>query len=52
MKRLVHLLVTFILSANFIYAQNLTRWVTPFIGTGAVNSSLSGNNYPGAGFGI
>ena len=29
-------------------AQNLTRWVNPFIGTGAVQSSLSGNNYPGA----
>ena len=31
-----------------ISAQNLTRWVNPFIGTGAVQSSLSGNNYPGA----
>ena len=48
MKRLVHLLATFILSANFMSAQNLTHWVNPFIGTGAVNSSLSGNNYPGA----
>ena len=33
---------------NCISAQNLTRWVNPFIGTGAVQSSLSGNNYPGA----
>ena len=48
MKRLVNLLATFILSVNCISAQNLTRWVNPFIGTGAVQSSLSGNNYPGA----
>lgn len=48
MKRLVNLLVAFILSVNCINAQNLTRWVNPFIGTGAVQSSLSGNNYPGA----
>jgi len=48
MRRLVYLLATFILTANFISAQNLTRWVNPFIGTGAVESSLSGNNYPGA----
>ena len=48
MKRLDNLLVAFILSVNCISAQNLTRWVNPFIGTGAVQSSLSGNNYPGA----
>ena len=48
MKRLVSLLAAFILSVNCISAQNLTRWVNPFIGTGAVQSSLSGNNYPGA----
>lgn len=48
MKRLVNLLAGFILSVNCISAQNLTRWVNPFIGTGAVQSSLSGNNYPGA----
>ena len=48
MKRLVHLLAIFILSANFMSARSLTHWVNPFIGTGAVNSSLSGNNYPGA----
>lgn len=47
MKRLVNLLAAFILSVNCISAQNLTRWVNPFIGTGAVQSSLSGNNYPG-----
>ena len=48
MKSLVNLLAAFILSVNCISAQNLTRWVNPFIGTGAVQSSLSGNNYPGA----
>lgn len=48
MKRLVNLLAAFILSVNCISAQNLTRWVNPFIGTGAVQSSLSRNNYPGA----
>lgn len=48
MKRLVNLLAAFILSVNCISAQNLTRWVNPFIGTGAVQSSLSGNNYLGA----
>lgn len=48
MKRLVNLLAVFILSVNCMSAQNLTRWVNPFIGTGAVQSSLSGNNYPGA----
>ena len=48
MKRLVNLLAAFILSVNCISAQNLTRWVNPFIGTGAVQSSLSGNNYTGA----
>ena len=48
LKRLVNLLAAFILSVNCISAQNLTRWVNPFIGTGAVQSSLSGNNYPGA----
>ena len=48
MKRFANLLAVFILSVNCISAQNLTRWVNPFIGTGAVQSSLSGNNYPGA----
>lgn len=35
MKRLVNLLAVFILSVNCMSAQNLTRWVNPFIGTGA-----------------
>ena len=28
--------------------ENVTTYVNPFIGTGAVESSLSGNNYQGA----
>lgn len=48
MKKLIISLAIFCCSLSFIYAQNLTHWVNPFIGTGAVNSSLSGNNYPGA----
>lgn len=35
MKRFANLLAVFILSVNCISAQNLTRWVNPFIGTGA-----------------
>lgn len=31
-----------------IQAENITRYVNPFIGTGAVEGGLSGNNYPGA----
>ena len=29
-------------------AGNTTRYVNPFIGTGAIEGGLSGNNYPGA----
>lgn len=29
-------------------ARNNSRYVDPFIGTGAVEGGLSGNNYPGA----
>lgn len=41
--RIVHFLVN-----GAQPAQNLTSYVNPFIGTGAVGSSLSGNNFPGA----
>lgn len=30
------------------HAENVTKYVNPFIGTGAVEGGLSGNNYPGA----
>ncbi|MCD0487243.1 GH92 family glycosyl hydrolase [Pedobacter sp. MC2016-14] len=39
------------LTGSVLYAQTtkkLTAYVNPFIGTGAVANSLSGNNYPGA----
>lgn len=34
--------------AGGLFAQDCARYVNPFIGTGAVAQSLSGNNYPGA----
>jgi len=39
-----------IVALNVLQAsdKNLTSYVNPFIGTGAVASSLSGNNFPGA----
>lgn len=36
------------MAAGAAAARNNTRYVDPFIGTGAVENSLSGNNYPGA----
>ncbi|MDB5110442.1 MAG: alpha,2-mannosidase [Mucilaginibacter sp.] len=43
-------LVTIIAQSVFAQqpAKKLTAYVNPFIGTGAVASSLSGNNFPGA----
>lgn len=38
----------FALLAMEANAGNFTRFVNPFIGTGAVDGGLSGNNYPGA----
>lgn len=40
--------VTFLLIAGNLNAAEHTKYVNPFIGTGAVHGSLSGNNYPGA----
>ena len=31
-----------------LQAGETTKYVNPFIGTGAINGGLSGNNYPGA----
>lgn len=48
MRKLI-LSLAFLLGLSMtVHSQELTRWVNPFIGTGAVASSLSGNNYPGA----
>lgn len=38
----------FILLATRVIAADYARYVDPFIGTGAVEGGLSGNNYPGA----
>ena len=37
-----------LLSSGGATAGRFTRYVNPFIGTGAVENSLSGNCYPGA----
>ncbi|HTN20243.1 MAG TPA: GH92 family glycosyl hydrolase [Pelobium sp.] len=48
----VKFLFVFLLVCTQLYGQDfnkkLTSYVNPFIGTGAVGNSLSGNNYPGA----
>lgn len=36
------------LALGTVRAGEITRYVNPFIGTGAVQGGLSGNNYPGA----
>lgn len=36
------------MAGGSVMARNNSRYVDPFIGTGAVEHSLSGNNYPGA----
>lgn len=48
MKKYLISLAIFCCFIPFVCAQKLTHWVDPFIGTGAVEYSLSGNNYPGA----
>ena len=45
-KLFATLLATVVYSASF--ARGFTQYVNPFIGTGAVANSLSGNCYPGA----
>lgn len=47
-NKILLFLLLFLLATPSSFAQVFTRWVNPFIGTGAVASSLSGNNYPGA----
>lgn len=43
-----HALAVVLLAAACATAGRYTRYVNPFIGTGAVENSLSGNCYPGA----
>lgn len=44
----VYMIVLAACGAMAAHAQDVARYVNPFIGTGAVEHSLSGNNYPGA----
>lgn len=48
MRNITFSLLLLFALADSAFSQVYTRWVNPFIGTGAVESSLSGNNYPGA----
>jgi predicted alpha-1,2-mannosidase len=50
MKRFerVLLIYFFLLPLHPVKAQDVSAYVNPFIGTGAIANSLSGNNYPGA----
>lgn len=47
MKKIL-LMAALLFSATSIARPDNSRWVNPFIGTGAVDGGLSGNNYPGA----
>lgn len=47
-NKILLFLLFFGLATPASLAQAFARWVNPFIGTGAVEAGLSGNNYPGA----
>lgn len=48
MKKTLTSIVLLLACLNAMMAGDYTRYVDPFIGTGAVEGGLSGNNYPGA----
>lgn len=48
MKKLFLSICAFSLAFASSQAGEITKYVNPFIGTGAINGGLSGNNYPGA----
>lgn len=48
MKKLLLSVCAFSLTLATLQAGEITKYVNPFIGTGAINGGLSGNNYPGA----
>lgn len=48
MKRTIFATLSALALSGGLFAQDCARYVNPFIGTGAVAQSLSGNNYPGA----
>ncbi len=47
MNKAILLALTFCVVGGWSLAQDVAQYVNPFIGTGAVENSLSGNNYPG-----
>lgn len=48
MKKLLLNVCAFSLTLATLQAGEITKYVNPFIGTGAIDGGLSGNNYPGA----
>ena len=48
MKKLLLSVCAFSLTLATLQAGEITKYVNPFIGTGAIDGVLSGNNYPGA----
>lgn len=48
MKKLLLSVCAFSLTLATLQAREITKYVNPFIGTGAIDGGLSGNNYPGA----
>ena len=48
MKKLLLRVCAFSLTLATLQAGEITKYVNPFIGTGAIDGGLSGNNYPGA----
>ena len=48
MKKLLLSVCAFSLTLATLQAGEITKYVNPFIGTGAIDVGLSGNNYPGA----
>ena len=48
MNRFITGICAFSLAFVTLQAGETTKYVNPFIGTGAINGGLSGNNYPGA----
>lgn len=48
MKKLLLSVCAFSLTLATLQAGEITKYVNPFIGTGAIDGGLSGNNYPGA----
>ena len=47
MKKLLLSVCAFSLTLATLQAGEITKYVNPFIGTGAIDGGLSGNNYPG-----